>query len=234
MYCTFCGKQIVNDSAFCPYCGKPTKSTKQVICPECGKTLKEDSLFCCYCGSDISSHCKSKGSSIMIPKIDIQSLLHSRFLKIYILWIAINRLLLYYAQNACSNYFNSTNVSSDHWSHSDEGIYPEDWLYPFMNIFSGIMGQDPIYVYDISEFIIYTIILPLVLSLCIYNRTKIFKTDRVSNTFYWAIWYGSIWMLIVFPMGLFGLDYLGWSFMMGGLILAIYSYQKTFAKLYNK
>ena len=31
-----------------------------------------------------------------------------------------------------------------------------------------------------------------------------------------------------------GLDSLEWSFMMGGLIVGIYSYKKTFAKLYGK
>lgn len=216
MYCTYCGKQNADDSAFCPYCGKSIKCEKQIVCPKCGKFLNEDSQFCCYCGSNITSPHKNKRVSLKIPKVNLRSILLSKFLKIYISWIAVNSLLWYKAQDAYSNYFNSSNVSHDHWSSSDKGIYPEDWLYPFKNIFSGIMGQDPVYVYDITEFFLYTIIIPVVLSLCLYNINKMFKTERASYTFYWAIWYFSIWMLLVFPMGLFGLDFLGWTFMMGG------------------
>lgn len=169
MYCKFCGKQIAEDSVFCPYCGKSTKFKEQLICPKCGKTLKEDSLFCCYCGSSIPTQHKSKELILKIPKIDIQSLLKSKFFKIYVLWMAINCILLYKAQNAYSNYFNSTNVShiSDYYSRMDKDIHPEDWLYPFQNIFSGIKGQDPVYVYDISEFILYIVVVPIVLSVCI-------------------------------------------------------------------
>lgn len=234
MYCTYCGKQIADESAFCPYCGKSTKYEKLIVCPKCGKILNEDSRFCCYCGSNIVPSHKKSRNSFRIPKVNLQSILSSRFLKIYIAWIGVNCLLLYKAEDAYSNYFNSTDVSRDHWLSSDKGIYPEDWLYPFKNIFSGIMGQDPVYVYDISEFILYIIIIPAILSLCMYKRATIFKTEKASCVFYWTVWYLLIWMIIVFPMGLLGLDFLGWSFVMGGLIVGIYSYEKTFAKLYGK
>lgn len=234
MYCTYCGKQIADDSAFCPYCGKSTKNEKQIVCPKCGKNLNEDSQFCCYCGSNIIPPHKNKWDSLRIPKINLQSIMRSKFFKNYISWIAVNCLLMYKSQDAYSNYFNSTNVSRDHRFSSDKGIYPEDWLYPFKNIFSGIVGQDPVYVYDVSEFILYIIIIPAILSLCMYNRATIFKTEKASTVFYWTVWYLLIWMIIVFPMGLLGLDFLGWSFVMGGLIVGVYSYKKTFAKLYGK
>ena len=233
MFCIHCGRVIVEDSSFCPFCGKSTKHKDLRFCTFCGKGIMVDSKYCPYCGTSLEKVSTTR-PVFSLPKIDLRKILKSRFLCIYIGWITINSILLYKAQDAYSNYFNSTNVSRDHWLSSDRGIYPEDWLYPFKNIFSGIMGQDPVYVYDMSEFVIYTLIAPMVLSLCIYNRVKLFKTERACNTFYWSIWYVSIWMLIVFPMGLFGLDFLGWSFMMGGLIVGIYSYKKTFAKLYGK
>lgn len=230
MYCTYCGKQIADDSRFCPYCGKSTKYEKQIVCPICGNILNQDSRFCCYCGSSVIPLHKNIRDLFMIPKVHLRSLLHSKFLKIYISWIAVNSFLWYRAQGAFSNYFNNTNVSPDHRSSTDEGIYPENWLFPFRNIFSGIMGQDPVYVYDVSEFALYSIIIPALLSLCLYNKTKIFKTERACDIFYWAIWYVSIWMLVVFLMGLFGFGFLVWSFMMGGLIIGIYSYEYTFSK----
>lgn len=233
MFCIHCGRAIAEDSYFCPFCGKSTKHEDLRFCTCCGKGITVDSKYCPYCGKSLEKVATTR-LVFSLPKIDLRRILKSRFLCIYFGWIAVNSLLLYKSQDAYSNYFNSTNVSRDHWLSSDKGIYPEDWLYPFKNIFSGIMGQDPVYVYDMSEFVIYTLIVPVVLSLCIYNRVKLFKTERACNTFYWSIWYVSIWMLIVFPMGLFGLDFLGWSFVMGGLIVGIYSYKKTFAKLYGK
>jgi hypothetical protein len=35
-------------------------------------------------------------------------------------------------------------------------------------------------------------------------------------------------MLVSFPLGLIGLDFLGWGITMGGLIIGIYSYKNTF------
>ena len=239
MYCIYCGKTINEDSVYCPFCGKSQKMKESIFCPKCGSKVENDSTYCPYCGSSLRTCKKSEkiSSSIKtrkIPHVNIRHFVTNRFFLLYILWLLVNTLLLCKSDAAYSNYFNSTNVSRDHWLSSDKGIYPEDWLYPFKNIFSGIMGQDPVYVYDVSEFILYTIIIPVVLSFCIYKRAKIFKSERAGNIFYWSIWYVSIWMLIVFPMGVFGLDFLGWSFMMGGLIVGIYSYKKTFAKLYGK
>lgn len=234
MFCTNCGRQIADDSSFCPYCGKTTLFKETMYCPRCGKTLKDDSLFCSFCGTRITSTKENNALSYSIPQFNIKRVFRSRFFYVYISWIFVNCILLYKAQDAYSNYFNGTNISPDYWLSSDKGIYPEDWLYPFFNIFKGIMGQDPVYVYDLSEFLLYSIIIPVLLTVCIYKRTKIFNIERASNTFYWTTWYVSIWMLVVFLMGLFGLDYLGWSFMMGGLIIGIYSYKKTFAKLYGK
>lgn len=232
--CGYCGKPIDDDSVYCPFCGK----SQSVFCSKCGNKIESDSSYCPFCGSSLGIHKKreiisSNRKLKKIPRINVRHFITSRFFLLYILWLFVNTLLLCKSDTAYSDYFNRTNVSRGHKG-SDNKIYPEDWLYPFKNIFNGIKEQDPVYVYDISEFILYTIIIPILLLMFIYNRAKIFKTERSYSIFIGLLWYIYLWMLIVFPMGLLGSDLLSWSFMMGGVIIGIYSYKKTFAKLYGK
>jgi RNA polymerase subunit RPABC4/transcription elongation factor Spt4 len=233
MFCTHCGKIIAADSFFCPYCGRCIKYEQLIFCTFCREQIKEDSKFCPYCGASLANEVKRQ-TAYSLPRIAFRGIIKNRFLLLYIIWLVVNSILFYNAQNAYSNYFNSSNVSPNHWLSNDNGIYPEDWLYPFKNIFSGIMGQDPIYVYDMSEFVLYTIIVPLFLFFCLSKRHKIFKNVKASESFFWTVWYLSLWMLVAFPLGLFGLDFLGWGFTMGGLIIGIYSYKKTFSHFLNK
>ena len=74
MFCSNCGKEIRDNSNFCPYCGVvkraiPSETIKQTpvqdtfvstkkngskafkFCPNCGKAIGENSDFCPYCGS---------------------------------------------------------------------------------------------------------------------------------------------------------------------------------------
>ena len=74
MFCSNCGKEIRDNSNFCPYCGSvkrvnPSEAVKQTpvqdtsvsvkkngskafkFCPNCGKAIGENSDFCPYCGS---------------------------------------------------------------------------------------------------------------------------------------------------------------------------------------
>lgn len=74
MFCSNCGKEIRDNSNFCPYCGVvkraiPSETVKQTLvqdtsvsvkkngfkafkfCPNCGKAIGENSDFCSYCGS---------------------------------------------------------------------------------------------------------------------------------------------------------------------------------------
>ena len=229
MFCVYCGKKISDDSSFCPYCGRNQEAKSYMYCHNCGNRLEKDSSFCPYCGNKQHHEKKRQVSGKKVWQFFQSSLfpiIKNRFFIWYILWILVNCILLYKSGDAYSNYFNSTNVSPDYWLSSDKGIFPEDWFYPFHNIFSGIMGQDPLYVYDISEFVVYVFIMPIVLALMIIKRKTIFKTDRKANIFYWVIWLISLWLLVFFPMGLLGLDFLGWSFEIGGLIIALYGYHK--------
>lgn len=63
MYCSECGKEIPEESEFCPYCGTNLKNeTEQVIeekekkgniCSSCKKKIPDGSEFCPYCGADL-------------------------------------------------------------------------------------------------------------------------------------------------------------------------------------
>lgn len=51
--CGACGKQIAEDSKFCPECGAKVEQAKSKFCPECGKPVAEGSKFCPECGNKI-------------------------------------------------------------------------------------------------------------------------------------------------------------------------------------
>lgn len=229
MYCIYCGKCIADDSLFCPYCGKNQEVKTFHYCHNCGNIIDKHSSFCTHCGNKQyygnhwPSQCRAIWGSVKSRSIYI---VKNRFFLWYVLWCFVNSLLLHQSHNAYTDYFNNANVSSDYWLSSDKGIYPEDWFYPFSNIFNGIMGQDPIYVYDISEFVIYVFILPFILTLIICRRYRIFKTGKAAKVLYQIIWHIALWLLIVLPTGIIGLDVLGWSFVIGGLIIVIYAYPK--------
>ena len=53
MRCSRCGKEIPNDSVFCPECGaeqtteeKTEENEKKIRCPKCGSEIPEDCVFC--------------------------------------------------------------------------------------------------------------------------------------------------------------------------------------------
>ena len=46
--CSFCHKEVPEDSAFCPFCGR--KQDEQVTCPHCGVKNRAGSHFCSRCG----------------------------------------------------------------------------------------------------------------------------------------------------------------------------------------
>lgn len=52
MVCQNCGKDIIEDSIFCMYCG--TKQEHKKVCTNCQTELPNDAIFCFKCGTAIS------------------------------------------------------------------------------------------------------------------------------------------------------------------------------------
>ena len=53
MVCNTCGKEIVDGSKFCPYCGGKVETAP--VCRNCGQKLTEGAVFCPYCGTKIDN-----------------------------------------------------------------------------------------------------------------------------------------------------------------------------------
>lgn len=49
MICSYCGKEIADDSMFCNYCGKEVDLTGK--CPNCRRDVPDGSAFCPFCGN---------------------------------------------------------------------------------------------------------------------------------------------------------------------------------------
>lgn len=58
MKCIKCGKNIIDGSKFCQFCGAPVEQEKQinnanknyVVCPVCGAEIRKENSFCTNCG----------------------------------------------------------------------------------------------------------------------------------------------------------------------------------------
>ncbi len=63
MYCKHCGKQIPDDAAVCPECGKatgerpvgPVPSEKRIYCKNCGREVDPKAVVCPNCGAKLDS-----------------------------------------------------------------------------------------------------------------------------------------------------------------------------------
>lgn len=60
MYCRYCGKEIPQDSAFCPKCGQkvviaytPSSEEGPRVCPRCGDPVSKYAQICRNCGLDL-------------------------------------------------------------------------------------------------------------------------------------------------------------------------------------
>ncbi|HEV2225939.1 MAG TPA: zinc ribbon domain-containing protein [Nitrososphaerales archaeon] len=51
-----CGKEVIGDFIFCPYCEAPLKP----ICPSCNREVQSDFLMCPYCGFSLYSETPAK------------------------------------------------------------------------------------------------------------------------------------------------------------------------------
>lgn len=70
VFCTSCGKDILEQSVYCPFCGTVSKRTisaeiaklepmKGLFCPKCSKRTVPESKFCMWCCADM--HVRPEG-----------------------------------------------------------------------------------------------------------------------------------------------------------------------------
>lgn len=72
MFCMHCGKQIVDDAAFCPYCGTKQEVVKEITyCPNCGKEYEEEFRFCHACGTPLAKKTVSANASNTPPEANV-------------------------------------------------------------------------------------------------------------------------------------------------------------------
>ena len=58
MICLNCGREIMDNSKFCEFCGKKVekKNFKRFICNGCGKEIDDNSNFCEFCGKKVEKN----------------------------------------------------------------------------------------------------------------------------------------------------------------------------------
>lgn len=56
MKCNHCGKEIHDNSSYCPHCGNKLNKPEALFCPKCHKMRSSDMAFCPTCGSKLSDN----------------------------------------------------------------------------------------------------------------------------------------------------------------------------------
>ena len=68
MFCSNCGKQIIEGDKFCTGCGTPVFQEK--LCPKCKSKLADGSVYCGQCGSKVEQTISQSYVSHTNPKVD--------------------------------------------------------------------------------------------------------------------------------------------------------------------
>lgn len=114
MYCKYCGKEILNDSKFCSFCGKQRSAditkgqntvSEDVHCLYCGAKIRSEDRFCPSCGAEIKNNgFANVGNTILgsiLQGIDLNSIAFRTKIKKYLFygleWIAflVSALILF-------------------------------------------------------------------------------------------------------------------------------------------
>ena len=151
-----------------------------VFCKHCGKQITNDSLFCQYCGSKQDVELFSASSSNEETEKQISNRFFSsislserkkKYLILYTIWFLINIVLWLSGDNTIY-------AISSHYSH----YTPQDRLFPFTlgNYYpSHLFNVD---FYDVTDFIVYVIILPLILFyLFNYSHFTTYMKGKAKN-----------------------------------------------------
>ncbi len=130
-----------------------------MYCKHCGKEIDDNSSFCKYCG-------KPQDNRVSSPNGFIDFVYKKPILSSYILWVIINTVCLCSGKK-CGEYYNL--------------LYPKFFLEYRYD--SNVMDLGN---YQITDFIVYAILLPLVIFLG-YHFFK--KVTSMKYRILWALWF---------------------------------------------
>lgn len=133
-----------------------------MYCKHCGREIDDNSSFCKYCG-------RAQDNRVSTPNSFIDFVYKKPILSLYILWVIINTVCLCSGEK-CGEYYDVL------YPKFDLGSYEEYLDYNFFSLDY----------YQITDFIVYTLLIPLV----IYLGYHYFK--KVNSTKYricWALWF---------------------------------------------
>ena len=146
-----------------------------MYCKHCGREIDDNSSYCKYCG-------KPQDNQVSTPNSFVDFVYKKPILSSYILWVIINTVCLCSGKK-CGAYYNL--------------LYPkfcldEDYYYDnHSNVFN--LGN-----YQITDFIVYTILIPLVIFLG-YHYFK--KVTSIKYRILWALWF--IFHIIMYKLSNF-------------------------------
>ena len=134
-----------------------------MYCKHCGKEIADDSKFCQHCGGKLDKDVEVIKGEAPIDEITSKlfSNLNKKYLYAYIIWVIINTILL------CLG----------------DSDYSTNMFYPF----TGYSYFDSSY-YDLSEFITYVILIPLLLWLLVKTSYMEKAKSFVKNIKSYAIY----------------------------------------------
>lgn len=115
-----------------------------MYCKKCGKEISDDSFYCSHCGTSQLETLQSNHSIyFMLTKIYSHIKEHKVLSYIYIVWFFIHLILLAIGNwDGSTDYFFPFTAEKDYWNER----FQSAWNY---------------HMYDISEFISYTCLLPI-------------------------------------------------------------------------
>ena len=144
-----------------------------MYCKHCGREIDDNSSFCKYCG-------KPQDNRVSTPNGFIDFIYKKPILSLYILWVIINIVCLW-NKTKTGEYYNL--------------LYPKFFLeetnYYYYND-SNVFGLDN---YQITDFIVYAILIPLVLYLG-YQYFK--KITSIKYRILWTLWF--IFHIVMYKM----------------------------------
>ena len=134
-----------------------------MYCKHCGREIDDNSSYCKYCG-------KPQDNRVSTPNSFIDFVYKKPILSSYILWVIINTVCLSSGKK-CGEYYNL--------------LFPKFCLedYYYENSSSNVFNLGN---YQITDFIVYTILIPLVIFLG-YHYFK--KVKSVKYRIFWGLWF---------------------------------------------